>query len=64
MGKNGGAENLSGSGTLKYCFARAPSNVPMVALAGSVHGGLLPDPTLMPPRKMGCMEIVMWCLAS
>jgi len=33
---------------------RVPSYLqPYAALAGSVHGGLLPDPLLMAPRKTG-----------
>jgi hypothetical protein len=36
-----------------YFFERAVSNCPYAALAGrDHHGGLLPDPTLTPPRKM------------
>ena len=38
---------------LWYFFARCKSNFPYAAFAGRVHGGLFPDPTLIPPRKTG-----------
>lgn len=40
-------------GTPKYCCALLPSNLPYAAFAGRVHGGLFPEPTLMPPRNTG-----------
>jgi hypothetical protein len=36
-----------------YFFARPESKRPYVALAGRVQGGLFPEPTFTPPRKMG-----------
>ena len=39
MGKNGGALN---SIVLKYFSARGSSNLPYLAFASNVHGGLLP----------------------
>jgi hypothetical protein len=59
IGKNGGEEIL---GVLKYFSPRCSSYLLSEAFAGRVQGGLFPEPTLMPPRKMGCTSMETLCL--
>jgi len=51
--KTGKKSGVLISWILKYFFALSVSNVPYAALAGSVHGGLFPLITLIPPKNTG-----------
>ena len=55
IGKNDGA--FIGS-IPKYLAALAPSNLPYFALASSVHGGLLPAPSL------DLCRYLQWCFCT
>jgi hypothetical protein len=53
MDKIGKKSGVRMSSAPKYFFTLSASNSPYLAFAGSVHGGLFPLNTLIPPKNTG-----------